>query len=109
MSDITDRDIKILAAIKAVRLEHWACTAGLLATTLRTKKSTLVPWLHDLKKRKLIEFSSVPGSIHLTALGGKAAAKAPKLETARSAKSAARSFAPARKGLGPKPQPLGAP
>lgn len=63
--------IELLAAVRETREEYHACTAGELSRRMRMAKSTVVHRLGQLRERGLVEWSDLPGGIHLTLRGGR--------------------------------------
>lgn len=74
----------LLVTIREVREEHHACTLRELARRLGGVNHNIINRQFDiLRKAELVDATEMPGSLHLTAKGGKVASggKMPELQT----------------------------
>jgi len=66
---------RMVRTIKEIRAEHFACTAREVERRMRLNHGICQRMLLELRDQELVEWTSLPGSLRLTAKGGKLAAK----------------------------------
>lgn len=72
----------VLVTIREIREEHHACTSREIGRRLQVDHQIINRQFDVLRKAELVDATQMPGSIHLTAKGGKVASggKMPELD-----------------------------
>lgn len=75
--DTVELDRKILDMISEIRAEHHACTGGEVARRLNMDRDLVKYRIQQLRKRGIVDYNEVPGSVRLVPLEDQAERRSP--------------------------------
>ncbi|MCB1902115.1 MAG: helix-turn-helix domain-containing protein [Rhodocyclaceae bacterium] len=61
--------MRTVKMIERIRAQHQACTLGFLSSQMRIAKSTMQRTVHQLRELGYVDYTDMPGSLHVTDAG----------------------------------------